>query len=389
MEFLHRTWAQIDHDALVNNFNMVRQYAPCSKVMSVVKADGYGHGAVQVAKTLVSIGTDWLAVSNVEEALQLRRAQIEAPILVLGCTPAEYAHILAKEGITQTVYCQEYATQLSMQAQKAGVTVEAHIKLDTGMHRIGFDVGTDEGVEVAIEACTLKGLDVKGAFTHFASSDMDGDEDGSYTAAQLDRFLKVTQKMKDRGIKLELCHCSNSAATLNLPQGALDMVRAGIILYGLSPSSAIKVDGLKPVMTLCSAVSMVKTLKQGQDISYGRTFTAPKDMQVATLSVGYADGYLRGYTGSRVLIGGGYGRVIGRVCMDQLMVDVTGLDVKMGDKAVLFGTDGQLTLPVEELAERAGTINYESVCLVSKRVSRVHILGQKPLYITTLLTEGD
>ncbi len=389
MEFLHRTWAQIDHDALVNNFNLVRRYAPCSKVMSVVKADGYGHGAVQVAKTLVSVGTDWLAVSNVEEALQLRRAEIKTPILVLGCTPAEYAHILHKEGITQTVYCREYAEQLSLQAQKAGVTVEAHIKLDTGMHRIGFDVSTEDGIKEAIDACHLAGLEVKGAFTHFASSDKDGDEDGSYTQAQLDSFLRTTKTIKESGIKLELCHCSNSAATLSLPEGALDMVRAGIVLYGLRPSADIKVDGFKPVMTLCSAVSMVKTLKAGQDISYGRTFTAPKDMQVATLSVGYADGYLRGYTGSRVLIGGGYGRVIGRVCMDQLMIDVTGLNVKMGDKAVLFGTDGQLSLPVEELAERAGTINYESVCLVSKRVSRVHFLGQKPLYITTLLTEGD
>ena len=388
MDFLHRTWAQIDHDALINNFNIIRQRVAGSKIMSVVKADGYGHGAIEVAKTLVEAGTDWLAVSNIEEALQLRSAKITKPILVLGCTPAEYASVLGAADITQTVYCPQYAEELSAEAQKAGVTVNAHIKLDTGMHRIGFDAYTQEGVAEAIKACGLKGIAVKGAFTHFASSDKDGDEDGSYTKEQFDRFIKATQKMKEQGIKLELCHCSNSAATLTLPHASLDMVRAGIILYGLSPSQEKVLEGFKPVMTLCSAVSMVKTLKAGQDISYGRAFTAPKDMQVATLPVGYADGYLRGYTGSRVLINGGYGTVIGRVCMDQLMIDVTDLNVKMGDKAVLFGTDGNLNLPVEELAQQAKTINYESVCLISKRVTRVHILNGKPVQVTNLLSQG-
>ncbi|MBQ2703986.1 MAG: alanine racemase [Clostridia bacterium] len=388
MDFLHRTWAQIDHDALINNFNIIRQRVAGSKIMSVVKADGYGHGAVEVAKTLVEAGTDWLAVSNIEEALQLRSAKITKPILVLGCTPAEYASVLGEADITQTVYCPQYAEELSAQAQKAGVTVNAHIKLDTGMHRIGFNAHTEEGVAEAIKACRLDGIAVKGAFTHFASSDMDGDEDGSYTKEQFDLFVKATQKMKEQGVNLELCHCSNSAATLTLPHASLDMVRAGIILYGLRPSKDVEIDGFKPVMTLCSAVSMVKTLKAGQDISYGRTFTAKKDMQVATLPVGYADGYLRGYTGSRVLINGGYGTVIGRVCMDQLMIDVTDLNVKMGDKAVLFGTEGNLTLPVEELAQRADTINYESVCLISKRVTRVHILNGKPVQVTNLLSQG-
>ena len=389
MEFLHRTWAQIDHDALMNNFNLARQKAKGSMVMSVVKADGYGHGAVMVAKTFVKAGTDWLAVSNIEEGLQLRKAGIKVPILVLGCTPAQYASILSREGITQTVFCRQYAEELSLQAQKEGVTVDAHIKLDTGMHRIGFDALTEEGVAETVNACKLEGIDVKGAFTHFASSDKDGDRDGSYTQKQYDLFISATNRMKAEGINLEICHCSNSAATLTLPHASLDMVRAGIILYGLSPSKDVKAEGFKPVMTLCSAVSMVKNLKAGQEVSYGRTFTASKDMQVATLPVGYADGYLRGYTGSRVLINGKFATVIGRVCMDQMLIDVTDLGVKAGDIAVLFGTDGTLSLPVDELAQRAGTINYESVCLVSKRVARVHIAEGKTLHITTLLSEGD
>jgi len=388
MGFLHRTWANIDHTALINNFNIIRRTAASSKVMCVVKADAYGHGAVQVAKTLAKAGADWLAVSNIEEALQLRRADITLPILVLGSTPAEYAQMLSREDITQTVYCAEYAEALSDEAVKAGVRVNAHIKLDTGMGRIGFDAHSDEGVEQAVAVCKLSGLNVKGAFTHFASSDKDGDADGSYTKGQFDLFIKVTEHIKSQGVDLGICHCSNSAALLSLPY-SLDMVRAGIILYGLMPSSEVTAEGFKPVMTLCSAVSMVKWVKKGQDISYGRTFTAPKDMRVATLPIGYADGYIRGYTGSRVLINGKYATVVGRVCMDQLVIDVTDLDVKMGDVAVLFGTCDDKALPVEELAKRAGTINYESVCLISKRVTRVHMLNNKTIQTTGLLTQGE
>lgn len=388
MNFLHRTWAQIDHDALTHNFNLIRRAAG-TKVMSVVKADGYGHGAVQVARTLAAAGTDWLAVSNIEEALQLRRADLTLPILILGSTPAEYAGMLSQHGITQTVYCAQYAAALSAEAEKAGVKVDAHIKLDTGMGRIGFDANSDEGLQQAADACKLPGLRIKGAFTHFASSDKDGDTDGSYTAAQFELFKSAVDELKRQGARLEICHCSNSAATLTLPHAAMDMVRAGIILYGLMPSGEVFAEGFKPVMTLCSAVSMVKTLKKGQSVSYGRTFTAPEDMTVATLPIGYADGYIRGYTGSRVLINGSYATVIGRVCMDQLMIDVTHLDVKSGDIAVMFGTDGVNSLPVEELASRAGTINYESVCLISKRVTRVHIADGKPVHITNLLSQGE
>lgn len=390
MQFLHRTWAQIDHDALINNFNLIRDMVGGSKIMAVVKADGYGHGAVEVAKTFVGAGADWLAVSNIEEALQLRQAKITLPILILGTTPAEYAHLLSRENITQTVYCTDYAEALSQEALKAGAEVEAHIKFDTGMGRIGFSAHDEQGLQAALAACKLSGLKVTGAFTHFASSDKDGDDDGSYTAAQIAKFNAATALLKSEGVDLKLCHCSNSAATLTLPNAAMDMVRAGIILYGLMPSSQMKDDRFKQVMTLCSSVSMVKTLKKGQDLSYGRTFTAPKDMRVATLPIGYADGYVRGYSGSRVLINGAWATVIGRVCMDQLVIDVTEIDTKIGDTATLFGyDDGGNFLPVDELAKRAGTINYESVCLISKRVTRVHQRMGEAFHITTLLNQGE
>ncbi len=390
MDFLHRTWAEIDHSALINNYNIVKSKINNGcMVMSVVKADAYGHGAIEVARTLERVGTDWFAVSNVEEALQLRRAGIKKPILVLGTTPAEYALLLAENNITQAVFCAEYAKALSLNASAQGVTVSAHIKLDTGMHRIGFATDSEQGINEAIEACKLPNIKVEGAFTHFASADMDGDPDGSYTERQFDLFCNATERLSQSGADIKIRHCCNSAAAVTRPEMGLEMVRAGIVLYGLAPSSEINPDGLRPVMSLRSAVSMVKKVNKGDDISYGRTYTADKERVIATVPVGYADGYQRSYSGSKVIVGSQTARSVGRICMDQMMIDVTDLGVKVGDTVTLFGTDGSKILPVDDLAKMSGTINYECVCLVTKRVTRVHTLDGKQISITTLLTSEE
>lgn len=389
MNFLHRAWAQINLDNLINNFELIKRAAGGSKVMSVVKADAYGHGAVEVARALESAGTDWFAVSNLEEGLQLRRADITRPILVLGTTPPEYASVLAVNNITQAVYCSEYAEQLSDFALREGVTVSVHIKLDTGMRRIGFNAADEDEISAAARACRLGGFEAQGIFTHFASADKDGDNDGTFTDRQFELFCRAVEKIESTGVKFKLRHCCNSAAALTRPEMRMDMVRAGIILYGLMPSKDVQAEGYKPVMSLHAAVSMVKTVAAGEDISYGRTYTAEHDMRVATVPIGYADGYLRAFSGARVIAGGGYAKVIGRVCMDQMMIDVTGLDVKAGDTVTLFGGDGTLSIPVEELSSLAGTINYETVSLLSKRITRVYIENGRQIGYTNLLTPKE
>ncbi len=389
MNFLHRAWAEINLDNLAHNFSLIKNAASQSKIMSVVKADAYGHGAVEVATALSRAGTDWFAVSNVEEALQLREAGIAEPILILGTTPPEYAEILAKNSISQTVFCAEYAKELSKYATEAGVKINIHIKLDTGMRRLGFNAEAEDEVALAAAACKMGGLKPEGVFTHFASADRDGDTDGSFTKKQFELFKSAVAAIEAEGIAFELHHCSNSAATLTRPEMHMDMVRAGIILYGLAPSGEVAVDGFLPVMSLKAAVSMVKTVKRGDQISYGRTYTANKDITAATVPIGYADGYMRAFSGARAIIGGKYAENVGRICMDQMMLDVTGLDVKVGDTVTLFGVDGESAVSADELAHRAGTINYEIVCLLSKRITRVYIEGGNEIGYKNLLNRKE
>lgn len=387
MGFLHRTWAEINLDNLVNNFKIIRKATKdTAKVLSVVKADAYGHGAVEVARTLEREGTDWFAVSNLEEALQLRRAGIKKPILVLGTTPAEYAYVLAKNDVTQAVYSPEYAAELSHSAVTQKAVVKIHIKIDTGMHRIGFNADDENSIADAIKACKMDGFDVEGVFTHFASADKDGDEDGSFTRLQFERFMGAIAKIEASGVKFRIRHCCNSAAILTKPEMHLDMVRAGIILYGMMPSGEIRYDGFKPVMSLKSAVSMVKTVRAGEDISYGRTYTAANDITVATVPIGYADGYIRAFAKGRVLVDGRFAKIVGRICMDQMMIDITGQDVKLGDTVTLFGRDGDNSISVEELSKLANTINYETVCTLSKRITRVYSRNGRIVSMTNLLS---
>lgn len=372
MDFLHRTWAEIDITALIHNFKEIRKSCQDSKIMAVVKANAYGHSVGDIAPALDKAGTDWFAVSNIDEAIQLRELGIKKDILILGYTPAELAEVLANNNITQAVFSSVYAKSLSLEAAKRNVAVKTHIKLDTGMGRIGFDCRDNSLCEIneAIAAAKLKNLEFKGIFTHFAFSDRVDNEDNGFTDEQYNRFIDAVNLFKSKGLTPELCHSCNSAATSLDGEKRLDICRPGIILYGLTPSNDLKLkENLIPVMTLKSVVSMVKEIRKGDTVNYGRTFKAQKNMRIATVAAGYADGYPRllsnqGY----VLIGGKKANIVGRVCMDQLCVDVTDIpEAKMGDEVILFGKQ----LPVEELADLCGTINYEIVCGISPRVPRV------------------
>lgn len=384
-EILRRTWAEIDLDAVANNFDEVRNAThPGAAVCCVVKADAYGHGAVRMSKEFEALGADCFAVSNLEEALQLRLAGISRPVIVLGFTPAEEAAKLAENDISQCVYSSEYAEELSKFAVAADVTVKIHIKVDTGMSRLGFyfqDINRDEpAVQEILSACALPNLYPEGIFTHFAVSD--GGRDGdAFTMRQFGCFKEMIETLLREGVSFDARHCANSAAVFDYPLSHMDMVRAGIVLYGLMPSGELRNrPNLKPVLSLRSVVSHVKTLKAGATVSYGRVFTAESEIKTATVPVGYADGYPRrlGEGGAEVIIHGKRCPIIGRVCMDQLMVDVSGLDdVKIGDVVTLIGSDGDETVTADELAEREGTINYEVVCGLSKRVPRVYTKGGK------------
>ena len=384
-ELLRRTWAEIDLDALAQNFREVRKAAdPKAMVCCVVKADAYGHGAVRVAREFASLGADWFAVSNLEEALQLRQAGIETPVLVLGYTPADKAGTLSRENISQCVYSLEYARDLSRFAQEAGVEVNIHLKIDTGMSRLGFyyqDISRDEAaVEEVKEACSLPGLVPQGIFTHFAVSD-EGQAGDAFTMRQFGCLKEMIESLARAGVTFPVRHCANSAGVFDYPLSHLDMVRAGIVLYGLYPSGELRSrPDLKPALALKSVVSHVKTLLPGATVSYGRKFTAQHEMRVATVPVGYADGYPRLLSpgGAEVLIGGKRCPILGRICMDQLMADVTALDqVRVGDTVTLIGRDGEEEITADELAEKEGTINYEVVCALSKRVPRVYVKNGK------------
>lgn len=375
-EFLKRTWAEIHLDRLQGNFQAIQaSLAPGSQAMAVVKADGYGHGAAAAAKALREAGAAWFGVSNLEEAVQLRRAGIDGDILILSFTPPEEAGRLAEFAVTQTVLSRPYAEELDAAAQAAGVRVRVHLKVDTGMSRVGF-LYHREGDEAVLDdmaaACRLPHLTAEGIFTHFASAD---EEDGGFTRRQFALFMDAVRRLEKRGVSFALRHCCNSAATLRYPEMHLDMVRPGIILYGLSPAPWMEgMLPLDPVMELKTTVSMIKDLPADTPVSYGRIYTTGEARRVATVPIGYADGYPRVLSNrADMLLAGRRVRVVGRVCMDQCMLDVTGLDVRESMVATVFGRDGEAFLPVEELADHMGTINYEVVCQISKRVPRLFV----------------
>jgi alanine racemase len=358
-------------------------------MMAVVKADAYGHGAPFVAKEFDALGADYFGVSNIEEALQLRRCGISKPILILGYTPPEYADVLIEKKISQTVFSLDYAKELSAAAVKSGGKITAHIKIDTGMSRIGFlfhnECESKESLDEITKAAALQGLDLEGAFTHFAVAD---EPDNEFTHTQFNRFIDALSALESRNVKFRLRHCCNSAGLLNFPEMQLDMVRPGIILYGLTPCAGMPMPiELKPVMSLKTAISQVKELDKDTAISYGMTYRTQNKSVIATLPIGYADGYARSLSNSaEVLIKGKRASVVGRVCMDQSMADITAIDgATVSDIATIIGSDGGEQVTMEEIASKMGTINYETACLIGKRVPRVFLkngglVGQQNYY---------
>lgn len=381
-EVLRRTWVDISLDAIEYNFRKIKKHVGNSKVMAVVKADAYGHGDRMTAPFLEDAGADWFGVSNMGEALGIRESGVTKPILIFGNTPAECVPELAAWNITQTVYSLNYAKELSAEAQRLGVTLEVHLKFDTGMGRIGFVCSEDEfetALSEAREAAKLPNIKVTGAFTHFASAD-EPDEDGvAYTKLQFSRFCRICDALEKSGTEIGIRHCCNSAAVLCYPEMHLDMVRPGVILYGLYPSSRPEVTScikLRPAMELRTVVTMTKEFEKGGCISYGRRFTAPEDMRIASTAIGYADGYHRLLTNKgRMIIRGKYAPVVGSVCMDQTMLDISSVpEAREGDIVTVFGRDGEAFVSADEVAALAGTINYEIICAVSRRVPRCYYL---------------
>lgn len=383
--FTRRLWAEINMDCIRSNFEAVRgAIGDGVKLCCVVKADGYGHGAVEICRLYHELGVDFLAVSNLDEALELRRADITEPILILGYTPANRCRDLCRQNISQAVYSLDYARELSAQCEALGARVKAHIKVDTGMSRIGFMCQEfprdNNSIEEIKEACKLPHLIPEGIFTHFAVAD-DGDSGESYTLWQYNCFMRTVDEIESAGIHFELRHCSNSGAVMDYPSMRLDMVRAGIILYGYTPSDKMRGElELKPAMRLKTLISHVKTVKAGTTVSYGRTFTAECDMRIATVPVGYADGYIRAYAKDGYMFVwdktkkfGRNCKIIGRICMDQTMLDVTDFpEAEVGNVVVVFGNgkDGEPT--AEDVASWGDTISYEVLCNVSKRVPRLY-----------------
>ena len=382
-----RFWAEIDINAAEKNFNIIKgKLNTNTKLCCVVKANAYGHGAVYLSKLYEKLGADFFAVSNIEEAMQLRNNGISTPILILGYTPASCASILAENNISQSVFSYSYAKELSKCAQTDGVKVKIHIKLDSGMGRIGFDCihKREDMFDSIINVCNMSGLENEGIFTHFALAD-DGQDGTLFTKLQYERFISAVDSLKAHGIEFKIRHCANSATTFEYPEYHLDMVRVGVVLYGLAPSNKVRgCDDLVPVMSLKSVVSMIKEIEAGDTVSYGCTFKADKKTKIATAPVGYADGFWRSNAenGTQMLIRGQRVNIVGRVCMDQLMLDISSVKgVREGDYITLIGSDKAEFISADELAKNNGTIGYEMICAIGERVPRFYIKDHDIVFV--------
>ncbi len=354
-----RVYAEVDLGAIRHNLNKIKEHIG-KKLLVVIKANAYGHGALKVAKATDDIA-DYFAVATIEEAIELREADIKNPILILGYVSPEYFDDLVKYDIEQTLFDYESATLLA----KAGG--KAHIAVDTGMGRIGF-APNDESVDIIKKIYSLEGIKIEGIFTHFATAD---EKDKSFSNEQFEQFNCFVKRLEDEGVHIPIKHVANSATIVDMPEMGLDLVRCGIITYGLKPSQDVGDIDIKPALKLKTHVVYVKKVPKGTTISYGRTYVTDSERIIATIPVGYADGYPRALSNrGRVTINGCYAPIVGRVCMDQFMVDVTDIpNVKVGDTVGLI--DEMIT--AEEIAAIEGTINYETVCKISDRVPRVYV----------------
>ena len=380
MRHYQRVVAEIDLDAIKHNYQEIKKYLPVnSKVCGVIKADGYGHGSVPIAKTLNHLGIDAFAVAASSEAVILRKNAIDKTILVLGYTSEEDYMEMVQYGITQTVFRLDMAKKLSDIAMEMGLVAHVHILIDTGMGRIGF-MPDETSVSIIKEICDLPFIAVDGLFSHFSRAD---EIDKEVSEGQIKTFNWFVTRLEEEGIAIKDLHLANSAGFIDLPHAHFDMVRVGIAMYGLYPSDEVNqtVVKLKPALSLKSNVILVKELPEGQSISYGGTFVTNKTMKIATIPVGYGDGYPRALSSKgSVLIRGKKAPILGRVCMDQFMVDVTDIEgVSNDDEVVLIGRSGDERISVEDIAAIMGTINYEVVCQLGKRIPRVYLSEGKPM----------
>ena len=371
---LRRTWAEIDLDSLARNYRKLKAHiGEDVKFMGIVKADAYGHGSVQVSRCLQEEGADYLAVSSIDEAMELRKNGIEMPILILGHTPRDQTEKLIENNITQAVTCEAKAINYSNEAVRIGKTLKIHIKVDTGMSRLGYLCEGDffeEGVRHIVEDCQMPGLDAEGIFTHFAVADEEGEEDLAYTRHQFKLFMDVIDAVESKwGKKFRLRHCANTGATARFPKTHLDMVRPGLLLYGYG-EFAQELD-LEPVMSLKTAVQTIKHYPADTKVSYGGTYTTTRKTRMGVLPYGYADGFLRSLSNKAIVMTSeGPARQCGRICMDMSMIDLTDKPgVGVASEVEIFGKRNS----IEDMAAAGGTIPYELVCAVSKRVPRMYI----------------
>ncbi|WDV45267.1 alanine racemase [Clostridiaceae bacterium M8S5] len=375
LQDLRPTWAEINIDNLINNIKEVKRLSKeDTLITAVVKADGYGHGADVIAKYLLENGADRLAVATLTEAVHLRQ-YYNGSILVMGYTPNNQSNTVIKNDITQTIYRYEDALELSNSAKILNKKAQIHIKIETGMGRLGLMVDR-EGIDTIIKISKLENIIIEGMFTHFALADS---RDKTTTKKQYEKFTKLIDELNKREINIPIKHVANSASIIDLKEYNMDMVRAGIMLYGLRPSDEVNLDkvNLKPAMSLKTKLAHIKEVDKGYGISYGHIYKTNKKQLIGTLPIGYADGYTRLLSEKAyVSINNKKAPIIGRICMDQCMVDLTNIDAKVGDEVILFGDDG-ISPSIDDIAEMIGTINYEIVCMISKRVPRVYVKDGK------------
>lgn len=379
MNSYSRTYVTVDLDAIAYNFESMRKnIREGTQMIAVIKADAYGHGAVTVGRFLETFPYIWgFATATAEEALELRDAGIQKPILVLGYVFEDHYEELIDREVRMPVFDLETAEKIADYAEQLHKKAKIHIALDTGMNRIGFK-DTQKSAAVICKISQMESLQIEGMFTHFARAD---ETDKIYADRQFRRYMDFHRQLQDWGVSIPVCHCSNSAGIIDMPYANLDVVRAGITIYGIYPSDEVQKEKipLKPVMSWKSGVAFVKEVEAGEQISYGGTFVTPKKMKIATIPTGYADGYPRMLSGkASVLIHGKRAQILGRICMDQFMADVTDIpDVSRGDEVTLLGRDQEEEITVEELSDLCGRFPYEFICCVSKRVPRVYLGGGK------------
>lgn len=374
ISYMPRVIAEIDVEAIAHNYRQIKKSIPkYTGIMAVVKADGYGHGAVEVAQILEKEEVDYLAVAIAAEGAELRAVGITRPILVLGYTPAASVGVLIENDLTQTIFSYEMAKYISYEASKLEKKVKIHIKVDTGMGRIGF-LPHPTSIEEIMEINKLPNIEIEGIYTHFSSAD---EEDPAYTKKQNSIFNGFLKELGEVGIDIPIAHAANSAGIIMHRYTHSNMVRLGISLYGHYPSDVVKSYpvGLVPAMSLKTQVVHIKKVPKGQSIGYNRKYTTKDTTKIATIPIGYADGYARGLSNKgRVLIRGEYAPIIGNICMDQFMVDVTHINyVAVGDEVVLFGKQEGNEITVEEIAHMLNTINYEVICMIGKRIPRLYV----------------